>query len=101
MPNGGDLKIEARKNLEGWGLIEFEDNGVGMNAEEQEKLFQPFNSEFKEGLGLGLSIIFQIMEDHRGKVSFKSEKGKGTRVSLSFPPEELYATSNSAGAGIH
>ena len=101
MPNGGNLKIEARKNLEGWGLIEFEDTGVGMNAEEQEKLFQPFNSEFKEGLGLGLSIIFQIMEDHRGKVSFKSEKGKGTRVSLSFPPEELYATSNSAGAGIH
>jgi two-component system sensor histidine kinase PilS (NtrC family) len=101
MPNGGNLKIEVRKNLEGWGLIEFEDNGVGMSLEEQEKLFQPFNSEFKEGLGLGLSIIFQIMEDHRGKVSFKSEKGKGTRVSLSFPPEELYATSNNAGAGIH
>jgi len=101
MPNGGALKIGARKNLEGWGLIEFEDSGVGMSPEEQEQLFQPFNSEFKEGLGLGLSIIFQIMEDHRGKVAFESEKGKGTRVSLSFPPEEFYSTSDSAEAGSH
>ena len=101
MPNGGDLKIVARRNPQGWGLIEFEDSGVGMSPREQEQFFQPFNSEFKGGLGLGLSIIFQIMEDHRGKVSLESEKGKGTRVSLSFPPEDIYDVSNSAGAGIH
>ncbi len=51
-------------------------------------MFQPFLSGFKGGLGLGLSIIFQIMEDHRGKVMFESEKGKGTRVSLRFPLED-------------
>jgi len=101
MPNGGELKIGARKNLEGWGLIEFEDSGVGMSPREQEQFFQPFNSQFKEGFGLGLSIIFQIMEDHRGKISFESEKGKGTRVSLSFPPEDVYTASTTVGAGIH
>jgi two-component system sensor histidine kinase PilS (NtrC family) len=95
MPNGGELKIGVRKNGEGWGLIEFEDTGIGMSREEQEQFYQPFHSEFKEGLGLGLSIIFQIMEDHRGKVFLESEKGKGTKVSLSFPPEGLYIPSKS------
>ncbi|MBN2317434.1 MAG: PAS domain S-box protein [Acidobacteria bacterium] len=101
MPNGGELKIGVRKDREGWGLIEFEDNGIGMSREEQEQFFQPFHSEFKEGIGLGLSIIFQIMEDHQGKVSFESEKGKGTRVSLSFPPEETYGLSNRVESRIN
>ncbi len=100
MPNGGVLKIGVRKDTEGWGLIEFEDNGIGMSREEQEQFLQPFHSEFKEGLGLGLSIIFQIMEDHQGKVFFESERGKGTKVSLGFPPEEMYVQSNRAEAGF-
>jgi signal transduction histidine kinase len=56
-----------------------------MSREEIEQIFQPFHSGFSGGLGLGLSIIFQIMEDHQGKISFESEKGKGTKVTLSFP----------------
>jgi len=98
MSNGGELKIRARKDKEGWGLIEFEDTGVGMSPEEQEMLFQPFNSEFNGGLGLGLSIIFQIIEDHKGKVAFDSEKDRGTRVRISFPPVELYAASGSVAS---
>ena len=101
MPNGGELKIGVRKNRDGWGLIDFEDNGTGMSLEEQEHFFQPFHSQFKEGLGLGLSIIFQIMEDHQGRVSFESEKGKGTKVSLRFPPENMVALSNSIESRIH
>ena len=42
-----------------------------MSEEEKEQIFQPFHSGFKGGLGLGLSIIFQIMEDHRGKNLFR------------------------------
>ena len=72
-----------------------------MSREEQEQFFQPFHSEFKEGMGLGLSIIFQIMEDHQGKVFFESEKGKGTKVSLTFPPENMYDLSNSVESRIH
>jgi two-component system, NtrC family, sensor histidine kinase PilS len=101
MPNGGELKIGIRKSPEGWGLIEFEDNGIGMSREEQDQFFQPFHSEFKGGLGLGLTIIFQIMEDHLGKVSFESEKGRGTKVSLSFPPEDLYASPDSLESGVN
>ncbi len=87
MPNGGELKIGIRKASDGIGEIVFQDNGIGMSQSEKEQIFQPFHSGFKGGLGLGLSIIFQIMEDHRGKISVESEKGKGTKVSLTFPME--------------
>jgi two-component system, NtrC family, sensor histidine kinase PilS len=87
MPGGGRLRICLRKSLDGKGEIIFEDTGIGMSREEQEQIFQPLHSGFAGGLGLGLSIIFQIMEDHQGKIAFDSEKGKGTRVSLSFPLE--------------
>jgi len=87
MPNGGELKISIGKISDDIGQIVFQDNGIGMSQEEKEQIFQPFHSGFAGGLGLGLSIIFQIMEDHRGRISFESEKGEGTRVSLSFPLE--------------
>jgi two-component system sensor histidine kinase PilS (NtrC family) len=87
MPNGGELKIGLRKPSERIGQIIFQDSGIGMTREEQQQLFQPFHSGFAGGLGLGLSIIFQIMEDHQGRIAFESEKGHGTRVSLSFPLE--------------
>jgi two-component system, NtrC family, sensor histidine kinase PilS len=87
MPNGGELKISIGKSSDGIGQIVFQDNGIGMSQAEKEQIFQPFHSGFAGGLGLGLSIIFQIMEDHRGRISFESEMGKGTKVSLSFPLE--------------
>jgi signal transduction histidine kinase len=87
MPGGGELNISLRKTPDRVGQIVFQDSGIGMSREEQEQIFQPFHSGFAGGLGLGLSIIFQIMEDHQGKITFESEKGKGTRVCLSFPLE--------------
>jgi signal transduction histidine kinase len=93
MPNGGDLNISIRKTSNGAGQVVFQDCGIGMSTEEKEQLFQPFRSGFAGGLGLGLSIIFQIMEDHRGKIAFDSEKGKGTKVSLTFPLESKSADS--------
>jgi signal transduction histidine kinase len=85
MPNGGVLTISTAKLSEESGKIVFEDTGIGMSREEMEQTFQPFHSGFSGGLGLGLSIIFQIMEDHWAKVSFESEKGKGTKAILHFP----------------
>jgi two-component system sensor histidine kinase PilS (NtrC family) len=87
MPRGGDLTIRLQKASDDAAQIVFEDTGIGMTPEEREQLFQPFQSGFAVGIGLGLSIVFQIMEDHRGKISFESEKGKGTKVRLRFPLE--------------
>ena len=88
MPEGGNLTIRADKTGVGAGEVTFTDNGVGMTPEEIEQIFQPFHSGFAKGLGLGLSIVFQIMEDHHGKISFESEKGIGTKVIISFPEEK-------------
>jgi two-component system sensor histidine kinase PilS (NtrC family) len=86
MPEGGTLMITADASDEQGAEIVFQDTGVGMSEEEMEHLFQPFQSGFSGGVGLGLSILFQIMEDHQGRIRFDSEKGRGTKVSLTFPP---------------
>ena len=87
MPDGGKLAIRAIDAGNDTGEVTFTDNGIGMTPEEIEQIFQPFHSGFSKGIGLGLSIIFQIMDDHHGRISFESEKRKGTKVILSFPLE--------------
>jgi two-component system, NtrC family, sensor histidine kinase PilS len=86
MPAGGTLIVAAR-TVSGRGCeVSFQDFGAGMTEEEKASLFQPFQPRFAGGMGLGLSIIFQIVEDHHGKIRFDSEKGRGTTVTLLFPP---------------
>jgi two-component system, NtrC family, sensor histidine kinase PilS len=86
MPDGGTLTVVARSSRDGGGEVQFQDTGIGMAREEMDRLFQPFQSGFTGGMGLGLSIVFNILEEHHGRISFESEKGKGTTVTLSFPP---------------
>ena len=88
MPEGGTLTIQIATAQDGGARITFQDTGIGMTREEKENLFQPFQSGFKTGTGLGLSIVFQIMDDHKGRISYESEKGRGTTVSLYLPPQE-------------
>jgi two-component system sensor histidine kinase PilS (NtrC family) len=86
MPAGGTLTIAARETGDGGSEIDFEDAGTGMTEEEKSRLFQPFHSGFAGGAGLGLSIIRQIMEDHRGSIRIDSEKGRGTKVTVHLAP---------------
>jgi two-component system, NtrC family, sensor histidine kinase PilS len=86
MPGGGTLTVVARTAHDGGGEVQFRDTGIGMSPEEMDRLFQPFQSGFTGGMGLGLSIAFNIIEEHHGRISFDSEKGKGTTVTLSLPP---------------
>lgn len=88
MPEGGRLTVGVRNAAPGTGEIFFQDEGIGMSPEQLEKIFQPFHSNFRGGHGLGLSIVFQIMEDHKAKIVFESGQGKGTRVRLIFPLED-------------
>ncbi len=85
MPDGGSLTVSARYGLDERVIIEFADEGIGMSADEKERLFQPFRSGFARGTGLGLSIVYQIVRDHGGKIEIDSEKGQGTRVVLCLP----------------
>ncbi len=95
MPAGGTLTIEACRADDGGGQVVFQDVGIGLTEEEQKMLFQPFNSGFRGGAGLGLSISFQIIEDHHGKISFESEKGRGTKVTIYIPRHPAAVPANS------
>jgi two-component system sensor histidine kinase PilS (NtrC family) len=77
MPDGGTLTIslEARN---GNAQIRFEDTGVGFGEDELKRLFVPFNSSFRNGTGLGLPIVYQIVNAHNGTIAVKSRKGIGT-----------------------
>jgi two-component system sensor histidine kinase PilS (NtrC family) len=77
MPNGGTLKISL-EGRNGNALIQFEDNGVGLGEEELKRMFVPFNSSFRNGTGLGLPIVYQIINAHNGTITVRSKKGIGT-----------------------
>ena len=63
-----------------------EDNGKGMSSAFLAKeLFQPFHTTKSSGLGIGLFHSKKIVEAHQGSITVESEKGKGTKVTLTFP----------------
>jgi two-component system NtrC family sensor kinase len=64
-----------------------EDNGIGMTIEEQKQAFDPFftTKSPQEGVGLGLSLVSKYVENHKGKIEFKSKKDEGTTFRIIFP----------------
>ena len=69
-------------------LVEIEDNGPGIPAELKEQIFNPFFTTKKSGVGLGLSIVSKIVDDHRGWIRLSSPtggEGKGTCFRVFFP----------------
>jgi len=81
MPNGGTLTIALEAQHDG-AQIRFEDTGVGFGEEEMKRLFVPFNSSFRNGTGLGLPIVYQIINAHNGTIAVRSHKGMGTTFTI-------------------
>ena len=68
-------------------LVSIEDNGPGISREEQRKLFDPFFTGKKGGMGLGLTSAQNIINSHNGSIEVNSEPGKGTIFHISFKRE--------------
>ena len=70
-------------------VLNVEDTGSGMNKDEQERIFNPFerlsNAAAKDGFGLGLSIVKRIVDMLDGTIRVESEKGKGSRFTVRIP----------------
>ncbi|HYE33485.1 MAG TPA: GAF domain-containing protein [Methylomirabilota bacterium] len=94
MPEGGALTLRTfRKVVEGdWVVVEIQDSGHGMSAEQRERVFSSLLSTTKKsGTGLGLAIVQRIAETHRGRLEVRSEQSKGTTIGIILPalsPEE-------------
>jgi two-component system, NtrC family, sensor histidine kinase HydH len=75
---------ESSNGRSGVGVI-MEDNGPGVSTELREQIFNPFFTSKKDGVGLGLSIVAKIMDDHRGWIKLESQDSHGARFHVFFP----------------
>jgi signal transduction histidine kinase len=81
---GGTLKIGAKK-LESTIRIVIEDSGEGIDEDKLDSVLDPFITSKTTGAGLGLTMVYQIVTNHRGELDIQSKGGKGTTVSLELP----------------
>jgi two-component system sensor kinase FixL len=82
MPNGGKITIEARATQQAI-IIEITDTGVGIPLDVD--AFEPFVTTKKEGTGIGLVIVRQIVTAHGGAISYRSQLGRGTTFHIDLP----------------
>lgn len=96
MPDGGTLTIathvldHAPNADKGWVgrfvSVEVSDTGAGMTEETRQRCLEPFfTTKGERGTGLGLAMVYGVVQRHCGDVSIDSEPGRGTTVRLSFP----------------
>jgi signal transduction histidine kinase len=78
------ITLRAFPGEKGKAVIVVRDNGVGIDPDALEKIFIPFYTTKKSGSGIGLSLSKQIMRQHEGNLSVRSELGKGTEFFLRF-----------------
>jgi len=93
MPNGGELKIEASPTIsdplkgfnQNYVRIVISDTGRGIPSQIVHKIFDPFFTTKPKGIGLGLSITYQIIKKHGGTIKVESEWEKGTSFVINLP----------------
>jgi two-component system sensor histidine kinase PilS (NtrC family) len=81
MRDGGTLKVSIERQGDDW-QVSFADTGTGMTPQQTEKIFEPFQSNFEGGTGLGLAVVYQIVQAHEGRVWARSKPGQGTTLIL-------------------
>lgn len=87
MPAGGRLRVGGALAGDSYRL-EVQDDGRGMREEERARLFQPFRSGFDGGTGIGMAIVYRIVEEHRGRITVDSDPQRGTCIAVELPGAE-------------
>jgi two-component system NtrC family sensor kinase len=88
MPGGGSLYVSVSDNESAGRIsIEVKDTGIGIPEEDLGHVFEPFFSTKRngQGVGLGLSVVYGIIERHGGKIAVESKVGEGTVFRIDFP----------------
>jgi len=112
MPKGGEIVI--RSVTRAWIAdseghrkpshvsMEVRDTGIGMTEEIRKRCLEPFfSTKGKRGTGLGLAMVYGVMERHEGTIEIESEPGKGTTMRLVFPMRELSAAASGRAKPTH
>jgi CheY-like chemotaxis protein len=101
MPDGGTLSISTQNRyvdqpVKGYDDIQegdytvlvVSDTGIGISPDEIKQIFEPFYTKKvmgRSGTGLGMSVVWGTVKDHKGYIDIESVRGKGTRFTLFFP----------------
>jgi two-component system sensor histidine kinase PilS (NtrC family) len=106
MPDGGTLRVVGRFSggqfggpASGeWYQLQVIDTGRGMTEEQRTNLFHPFQSFFDGGTGIGMAIVYRIVQDHGGRLRVDSRVGAGTTITVELPTAAASVTLVSAEA---
>ena len=87
-PEGGELIITTACSKDTRKIkVEFQDTGGGIPTEHIDQVFNPFYTTKSPdgGMGLGLSIAYRIIENHKGQIEVESSVNKGTKFCIKLP----------------
>jgi signal transduction histidine kinase len=100
MPNGGTLSITT-KEKDGEVHISVKDTGIGIPEDNLPKIFEPYFTTRDNGSGLGLTLVFKIIREHRGEITVKSKEGEGTTFFIVLPiPQKERRLITFGGGGL-
>ena len=90
MPSGGVLRFSSERTVGGSGhelAVHVSDTGTGIAPELQDRIFEPFftTKQSEKGSGMGLAVVYGILQSHRGSIALESAHGAGTRFELRLP----------------
>jgi signal transduction histidine kinase len=85
MPEGSGLLAITTRNMDHEVQVLVADNGSGISEENMAKVFEPYFTDKKSGMGIGLASTLNIVQTHGGRIDVQSEEGIGTVFTLSFP----------------
>jgi signal transduction histidine kinase len=85
MPNGGELRLRCAPESRGRVSVRVEDTGIGIPPENLEKIFDLYFTTKHHGTGIGLSMVYRIVQMHDGEVEVQSTPGRGTSFRLLLP----------------
>ncbi|ADY13106.1 two-component system sensor histidine kinase NtrB [Sphaerochaeta globosa] len=84
MEGGGMIILQVRHD-QNQVLLKVIDTGIGMDEQTQQKIFEPYFTTKATGTGLGLTVVYKIMKEHKGDITVQSKLGEGTTFTLYFP----------------
>jgi signal transduction histidine kinase len=78
------IEVRVEQNIKTV-VITVKDNGIGIKENDQDRIFEPKFTTKNSGMGLGLSIIKNIIENYKGSITFETQYGQGTTFTVSLP----------------
>jgi signal transduction histidine kinase len=88
MRGGGTLSVSTEK-AENEVKINVADTGAGIPEEDFPKIFEPYFTTKENGTGLGLTVVFKVIKEHRGEINVQSREGEGTVFSITLPVPQV------------